>query len=254
MMDELDEFSGPVVNDPRFPEIPKVIVRREWPYFNDSADVESLQCVADDVDSLWRRLAEWNEPIDSPEFYGPTADYWLDGMDCPIDLYRDQLGDARIAIANYRHASTEWERLLGKPCWKGVSTYPPVNVLVVMMQEYFTGDIDAVQLLAFTQDNLRSIAILEERRKRGIETVAPTMAMFQASVWALGIERRYRRPKLERDDTPTSADIANGRRVLSEMSTRNPSVEGFRQACRKSGISGSNAKLGTILRALKDER
>lgn len=57
-----------------------------------------------------------------------------------------------------------------------------------------------------------------------------------------------------RDDEPTPADLLVGREVLKEMTTRNPSVESFREAVRGKGLKGSNAKLGKLLSHLKGER
>ena len=56
-----------------------------------------------------------------------------------------------------------------------------------------------------------------------------------------------------RDDSPTPADLENGRQVLTKMATKNPSRDAFREALTKNGIKMSNAKVGNVLRELKKE-
>lgn len=57
-----------------------------------------------------------------------------------------------------------------------------------------------------------------------------------------------------RDDDPSDADLLIGHQVLSEMATRNPTVEKYRAALRATGLRGSNAKLGKVLSQLKAEK
>lgn len=260
--DEFDKLAGPQTPPAWELKIPKVAVRREWPYFKDpeDEDTESLECVANDVDSLWRGLAESSTSMDDPEFFGPTADFWFTNESVPLNMDRGNVGygDARIALANYRYMESQWATLLAKPCWRAIKTYPPVNVLAVMMHEYFPSDFHAVQTLRFKGDQTRAIEQIEESRRAGVAIVAPTMAMFFASLWAEGIHKPEREKLPQRDDTPTPAEIETGRKILARMSARRPKVDQFRKECRNPEqavqLRVSATKQGLIYRILMEER
>lgn len=236
---------------PAWPEIPRVAVRREWPYFKEDEDTESLDCVTNDVDSLWRNLSDATSQLDDPEFFGPTAEFRLKGDAEPLDLDRDSRRDARIAVANYRHVQSQWGNLLTKPCWRGITTYPPVWVVAELMKQHFIGDVDAVQLLMFTKDHNRAIECLERDRHKAVATVAPAMTIFQASLWAQDFGMGVAETSRARDDSPTDVDIENGRAVFARMGTRTPSKEAFRKAFRAAGFSASNKKAGLVYEVVR---
>lgn len=55
-----------------------------------------------------------------------------------------------------------------------------------------------------------------------------------------------------RNDEPTEAEIKLAREVLSGMATTNPDVRAFGEAYRAKGGKASNAKLGKLLRLLRE--
>ena len=224
------------------PTIPSIVVGREWPFFIEHRDAESIDAVIDAVDVLWGRTGG-DVTIDNRAFFGPTAKF------TGVSGAPDQ-GDARIAIANYRHLVKSWRELLAKPCWSNEKTYPPANVLAALIdQSIVSADINALSVLRH-HDHKSAINWLEQSRLEAVVIIRPTMAVFFAS---LTVEGKWTPPK-ERDDTPTEADILIGRIVLAEMTARNPSVDSFREAVRVKGHKASNTKLGKLFKLIKAER
>lgn len=177
----------------KLPEIPRVIVPRTWPQFDDGADPESITTVIADLDSLWYRIAQGDDSFDRPGFFGATAQFWLDGEDSPIDMHADNVGDARIAIANHRYASQRLRELLGKSCWDKRVTHPPVAVLAALIREHFgAASTEAIQVLMFERGSMldvhqKAIDLLQTERRKFVAVVSPTMALFQAALTVDGL-------------------------------------------------------------------
>lgn len=188
-----------------WPIIPRVVVRREWPYFDEDEDTEALYSVYSDVVSLWYRMQHFETALDDLEFFGETAEYWMNDAPC----VRWRLGDARPAIANYRHCSACWQSLLAKPCWEGVKAFPPVAVMAALFDNEF-GSVytNAMNIVRFQKDDARAIKLLERSRTEAVAVISPTMALFFASLTAVGLKK-----PAERDDAPNDDELAGARQV-----------------------------------------
>ncbi|MDB5390167.1 MAG: hypothetical protein JWM11_5813 [Planctomycetaceae bacterium] len=274
---------------PQLPRIPRVVVPRVWPYWDEDADPEHISTVIADFDSMWCRIARYGESLDGPTFHGPNAQFWIEPLerrtiytiddnnqfdmgpadDTPVsgglregsyqlDITDDMFGDGRIAVANYAHASRMFAELLAKPCWnnKKIKTYPPVGVLAVLMHEHFgSEETSACQFLMFGNNHEKAIGCLEDDRKQFIQIASPVYALFHASLIEQGLLSSRSVPQpTERDDEPSAIDIKNGILVFNQMGLRNPPIEAFRKAFRAAGFVGSNAKMGRILKAVKKQQ
>lgn len=177
--------------------IPRLSVRREWPFFIEHRDAESIDAVIDAVDVLWDRTAG-DVTIDNRWFFGATAKF-------TGPAFASDQGDARIAIANYRHLVKSWRELLAKPCWANEKTYPPATVLAALIdQQLVNADITALSNLRH-DDHKGAIDWLEQSRLEAVAIIRPTMAMFFASLtvegkWSLSKGKRRTRPTESRNE------------------------------------------------------
>lgn len=222
-----------------WPNIPQIVVRREWPYFNENEDTESIDSVVSAVITLWDRMRDSDTAIDDPEFFGENVDYLVKGEQ---SFWR--CGDARPAIANYEYLKEYCRSLLAKPCWEGVKTFPPVSVIAVLFdQELGCPDYDAINVVRFQKDNALAIKIMERHRTEAVDVIRPTMALFFASLTVAGLmPSRDDNGKKTENSLPQNGDVSELCRHLKAKAEKFGSeAECARDFCRKNRIEETKA-------------
>ena len=234
---------------PPLPIIPQIVVRREWPYFNEDEDTEAIGSVVSSLVTRWSLTRELEDDISDEKFFGETSEYRIEGRGEPI--HRFKACDGTAAVANYCHLKTCWRDLLAKACWKGVKCHPPVKVLAALVDESLgSPEWDAFNLLRFQRSDIRAVKVIEEHRREAVAIIAPTIWLFLASLTAATL----RTPPKERDDTPTAFHLDTARKVFDELRSNNPKQTAFNPACRKKGFKGSSELLNNARNAIIAER
>ncbi len=173
----------------------KVDVGIEWRARPCTCCDESLNTTIWGIWWLWFLIADSDQRLVEPTFFGDTVRFTLadpDQATVPSEVSVATLSESQIAIANWRFAEQQWNLLLTKPCWRDApfSTYPPVDVLLSMMalQLGFVPD-DALYVDIDLDDRGFAVEMLERRRADGVTLIRPIMAMFEASLTAQGFQR-----------------------------------------------------------------
>ncbi len=169
-------------------------------------DAETIENIAWKVSCLWHLVGESQLSLDCPEFFGEEATYQVidtSGDAAPVRIEPGPHGDARIAVANWRYADSQWAQLLTKSCWDSVNTYPPAIVLGAMFQEHFGFAYVDAQYAQMESDDMKVIKLLENRRIAGVAVLRSVVAMFHASLIVSGV-KRVEPGKLSRGRDPSN--------------------------------------------------
>jgi hypothetical protein len=174
--------------------VPRVRIERKWPTFSDSRIDQpySPENVILELELLWSRLAEPIDDISATDFWGATTQFFFDGDDEASSWYGGSSNQPIIAIANYRNIEVMWSEFLPR---LQLSTYPPKEVLLVMVREAFASyDVDAWQMMFHGYENWKTddwffeykkiISFLDVKIQQAVDLLRPTMHMFFSSIWA----------------------------------------------------------------------
>ena len=204
MTDELQEFEIP--HNATFPavsmpmtnkfKIPTIVSFAD-PFLNSSPESSGrnqLELSIESARSLWALTLQGDRKhnhIDDPYLFGWWTEYVIDGRDVPMSHNPD--GDVRVAIANFRKLKTDWDELLSRKCWDRAKTYPPAEVLAVMIRESLSEPEHDVIFMGSRVNHRNAISYIQKALNKGVSAISPVVLMFLASHMTLKLNKPVKR-------------------------------------------------------------